>query len=195
MEVHMRNKSLVFRISILASLLFTISACSPTKPVFKGGAINPPFPAAEIKLTDHNGQPFTLSGQRGKVVLVYFGYTNCPDECPLTMAHVNQALQSIGDSAKNVQVVMVTTDPERDTSQVLKDYMANFNPTFLGLTGTTEELQKVWSDYGVTVEDGGETHSTFLYVIDPAGNLRETFLPDSVPADIGADVGLLLDGN
>jgi protein SCO1/2 len=191
----MISKSIVFRISILASLLFTIAACSPAKPTFRGGAINPPFPAAEIKLTDHNGQPFALSGQRGKVVLVYFGFTNCPDECPLTMAHVKQALQSIGDSAKNVQVVMVTTDPLRDTPQILKDYMTNFNPTFLGLTGTTEELQKAWKDYGVVVEDGGETHSTFLYVIDPAGNLRETFLPDSEPADIAADVSLLLRGN
>ena len=191
----MISKSIVFRISILTSLLFTIAACSPAKPTFRGGAINPPFPAAEIKLTDHNGQPFALSGQRGKVVLVYFGFTNCPDECPLTMAHVKQALQSIGDSAKNVQVVMVTTDPLRDTPQILKDYMTNFNPTFLGLTGTTEELQKAWKDYGVVVEDGGETHSTFLYVIDPAGNLRETFLPDSEPADIAADVSLLLRGN
>ena len=191
----MISKSIVFRISILTSLLFTIAACSPAKPTFRGGAINPPFPAAEIKLTDHNGQPFALSGQRGNVVLVYFGFTNCPDECPLTMAHVKQALQSIGDSAKNVQVVMVTTDPLRDTPQILKDYMTNFNPTFLGLTGTTEELQKAWKDYGVVVEDGGETHSTFLYVIDPAGNLRETFLPDSEPADIAADVSLLLRGN
>lgn len=191
----MRFKSLGIGISILASLVFLMSACSPGKPSFKGGAINPPFPAAEIKLTDHNGQPFTLSSQRGKVVLVYFGYTNCPDECPLTMAHVKEALQNLGDGAKNVQVVMVTTDPARDTQQVLKDYMANFNPTFLGLTGTDEELKKVWSDYGVAVEQGGEAHSTFLYVIDPAGNLRETFLPDSEPADISADVGLLLKGD
>ncbi len=191
----MRFKSLGIGISILASLVFLMAACSPGKPSFKGGAINPPFSAAEIKLTDHNGQPFTLSAQRGKVVLVYFGFTNCPDECPLTMAHVKEALQNLGDGAKNVQVVMVTTDPARDTPQVLKDYMANFNPTFLGLTGTDEELKKVWSDYGVLVEQGGETHSTFLYVIDPAGNLRETFLPDSEPADISADVSLLLKGD
>ncbi len=151
--------------------------------------------ASEIKLTDHNGQPFTLSGQRGKVVLLYFGYTHCPDECPLTMSHVKQALEGLGEDAGNVQVVMVTTDPKRDTPQVLKDYMGNFNPTFLGLTGTAEELQKVWSDYGVSVEAGGEAHSTYLYVIDPNGNFREIFHSDADPADIGADVRLLLNGN
>jgi cytochrome oxidase Cu insertion factor (SCO1/SenC/PrrC family) len=72
--------------------------------------------------------------------------------------------------------------------------MAHFDPSFLGLTGTTDELQKTWKDYGVTVEQGGETHSTYLYVIDPAGNVRETFLPDAEPNAIAADVNLLLKG-
>ena len=160
----------------------------------RGAAIEPPWPAPEINLTDHNGQPFTLSSQRGKTVLLYFGYVNCPDECPLTMAHLKLARESLGNRASDVQVVMVSTDPVRDTPQALKDFMGHFDPSFLGLTGTTEELQKVWNDYGVAVEDGGETHSIYLYVIDPAGNVRETFLPDSEPIDIAADIGLLLRG-
>lgn len=160
----------------------------------RGAVIDPPWPAPEINLTDHNGQPFTMSGEHGKAVLLYFGYVNCPDECPLTMAHLKLARESLGDQASNMQVVMVSTDPARDTSQALKDFMGHFDPSFLGLTGTTDELQKVWSDYGVAVEDGGETHSTYLYVIDPAGNVRETFLPDSEPSDIAADVGLLIKG-
>ena len=164
------------------------------KNPFKGSVISPPWPAPEINLTNYNGQPFTMSGQRGTVVLMYFGYVNCPDECPLTMAHLKLALDSLGDRAKNVQVAMVSTDPARDTPQALKDFMEAFNPSFLGLTGTTEELQKTWQDYGVAVEDGGETHSVYIYVIDPAGNVRETFLPDSEPGDIAADVGLLLKG-
>lgn len=73
--------------------------------------------------------------------------------------------------------------------------MDHFDPSFLGLTGTLPELQQVWQDYGVTVEAGGETHSTYLYVIDPAGNVRETFLPDTEPTDIAADMKLLLKGN
>ena len=165
------------------------------RPSLKGAVISPAWQAPEIQLTDHNGQPFSLSKQRGKVVLLYFGYVNCPDECPLTMAHIKVALESLGDRATNVQVAMVSTDPVRDTPQALKDFMAHFNPTFLGLTGTPAELSKTWQDYGVTVLDGGETHSLFLYVIDPAGDVRETFLPDTEPNDIAADVALLLREN
>jgi protein SCO1/2 len=179
---------LVVLIAVTAFLYFNSS------PSLKGGVITPPWPAPEINLTDHNGQPFIMTSQRGKVVLMYFGYVNCPDECPLTMAHLKLALDSLGVRAKDVQVVMVSTDPARDTPQALKDFMGHFDPSFLGLTGTPEELQKAWSDYGVHVENGGETHSTFIYVVDPAGNIRETFLPDSEPGDIAGDVELLLKG-
>ncbi len=164
------------------------------KPSLKGSIITPPWTAPEINLIDHNGQTFTLSAQRGKVVLLYFGYVNCPDECPLTMAHIKIALQSLGNRAKSVQVIMVSTDPARDTLQALKDFMEHFDSSFLGLTGTPAELQKTWMEYGVAVENGGETHSTFLYVIDPNGNVRETFLPDAEPNEIARDVSLLLKG-
>src|SRR5512141_109394 len=140
---------LVVLVAIIAIFLFT------NKPSFKGAVINPPWPAAEIKLTDHNGQPFTMSAQRHKVVLLYFGYVNCPDECPLTMAHLKLAREKLGDRARDVQVIMVSTDPARDTPQALKTFMEHFDPSFLGLTGTTSELQKTWADYGVAVENGG----------------------------------------
>lgn len=160
----------------------------------RGSVITPPWPAPDIKLTDHNGQPFTLSSQKGKVVLLYFGYVNCPSECPLTMAHLKLARTNLGSRAPDVQVIMVSTDPARDTPEALKNFMEHFDPSFLGLTGTPAELQKTWTDYGVAVESGGETHSTFLYVIDPAGNVRETFLPDADPNDIAKDIDLLLKG-
>jgi protein SCO1/2 len=191
----MQRKTLLVGVSIFVGLLaLTAFLYLTSKPSFRGAVITPPWSAPEINLTDHNGRPFKMSDQHGKVVLLYFGYVNCPDECPLTMAHLKLALESLGDRAKDVQVIMVSTDPVRDTPQALKDFMEHFNPSFLGLTGTPAELQKVWKDYGVTVEDGGETHSTFLYVIDPTGNVRETFLPDTEPKDIAADVGLLLKG-
>lgn len=177
---------------LLAAIAAVVSMT--TKPAFHGALISPSWPAPEIQLTDHNGQAFTMSSQRGKVVLLFFGYTNCPDQCPLTMAHIKLALESLGDRAKNVQVAMVSTDPVRDTPQALKDFMTHFDPLFLGVTGTPAELQKAWRDYGVAVEDGGETHSTYLYVIDPAGNVRETFLPDAEPNEIAADIALLLRG-
>ena len=188
------NRRLFFLGVGILVLLITVAAIVYTtnKPTFKGAVITPPWSAPEIKLTDHNGQPFMMSNQRGKVVLLFFGYTNCPDECPLTMAHLKLVLESLGNQAKDVQVVMVSTDPARDTPQALKDFMNHFNPSFLGLTGPLGELQKAWRGYGVTVEGGGETHSTYLYVIDLSGNIRETYLPDAEPNNIAADVRLLL---
>ena len=191
----MQRKTLFVGVSIFVGLLaLTAFLYFTSKPSFRGAVITPPWSAPEINLTDHNGRPFKMSDQHGKVVLLYFGYVNCPDECPLTMAHLKLALESLGDRARDVQVIMVSTDPVRDTPQALKDFMEHFNPLFLGLTGTPGELQKVWKDYGVTVEAGGETHSTYLYVIDPAGNVRETFLPGTEPTDIAGDVGLFLKG-
>lgn len=191
----MQRRLLYVGLTILVLLVGAGAVFALTnKPSLKGSIINPPWTAPEINLTDHNGQSFTLSNQHGKVVLLYFGYVNCPDECPLTMAHLKLARESLGDRGQNVQVVMVSTDPVRDTPEALKSFMEHFDPSFLGLTGTPSELQKTWSDYGVTVENGGETHSTFLYVIDPKGDVRETFLPDSEPNDIARDIGLLLKG-
>jgi protein SCO1 len=190
------NRRLIFLgIGILVVLgAATVIFLATNKPSLKGSVIDPPWPAPEIQLADHNGRPFTLTSQRGKVVLLFFGFVNCPDECPLTMAHLKLAKDSLGDQADDMQVIMVSTDPARDTPQALKDFMGHFDPAFLGLTGTVEELQTTWKDYGVTVEDGGETHSTYVYVVDPTGNIRETFLSDSEPDVIAADVKLLLDG-
>jgi protein SCO1/2 len=189
----MQRKLTLVGIAILALLAAAAVIFALTNNTsLKGSMITPPWPAPEIKLTDHNGQPFTLSSQKGKVVLLYFGYVNCPDECPLTMAHLKIARTNLGNRASKMQVIMVSTDPARDTPEALKNFMEHFDPSFLGLTGTSAELQKTWADYGVAVESGGEAHSTFLYVIDPAGNVRETFLPDAEPNDIAKDIDLLL---
>jgi protein SCO1/2 len=195
MERDMNRRLYFVGVGILI-LLITVAAVvyTTSKPSLRGAVITPPWSAPDINLTDHNGEAFTLGSQRGKVVLLFFGYTNCPDECPLTMAHLKLVVESLGERAKDVQVAMVTTDPVRDTPQALKDFMAHFDPSFLGLTGTPGDLQRAWRGYGVSVEAGGETHSTFLYVIDPAGNVRETFLPDAEPNEIAADVSLLLKG-
>jgi protein SCO1 len=192
----MQRKTSLVGISIFVGLGIVLAIYLLTNKVsLRGALLNPPWPAPEIQLTDHNGQPFTLSSQRGKVVLLYFGYVNCPDECPLTMAHIKLARESLGNKSENVQVIMVSTDPARDTPEALKTFVEHFGPSFLGLTGSFPQLEEVWKEYGVTVEDGGETHSTFLYVIDLAGNVRETFLPDSEATDIAGDLRLLLNGN
>ena len=120
------------------------------KPSLHGAVIDPPLPAAEIQLQDFNDQAFSMSGLRGKVVILYFGYTNCPDECPLTMAHLKQATDILGDQSEEVQVVMISTDPARDTPQAMKDFLGKFDPRFVGLVGTAgragKSLERLWRD-------------------------------------------------
>ncbi len=178
---------------IVVLVLFFLTSCSIFKPSLKAEAVNPVAAAPEIGLPDQNGNNFQLSKMRGKVVLIFFGFTNCVDECPLTMAHIKLAMDSLGERAQNVQVAFVSTDPVRDTPEVMKEYLAKFNPTFLGITGSLVNLQKIWDAYGVEVLDGGETHSNYTYVIDQKGDLRLTFDPDMSPEDITADLESLLD--
>jgi len=185
----MNRKSVWLNILTLIVLVAVLTGCSSS---FHGGVINPAEPAADIHMPDQNGNDFQLSAQQGKVVLVFFGFLNCVDECPLTMAHLSQAKKMLGDRAQDVQVVMVSTDPVRDSSQAMKAYLANFDPTFLGITGTQDKLKPIWDDYGVVVLDGGETHSAYTYVIDQNGDLRLTFDPEMTPDDITADLETLL---
>ena len=190
----MNMKQKTFRIeSILISLLLIASAsCSALGPSFNGAALEPLAAAPAFSLTDHNGSPFHLSEMRGKVVLLFFGFTNCVEECPLTAAHLKLALETLGTDAQDVQVVLVSTDPVRDTPQMLKDFLGKFNPSFLGVTGTMDELTKTWDAYGIEVLFGGETHSSFTYVIDKAGNLRLKIDAETVPEDIASDLKILL---
>ncbi|MBI5352946.1 MAG: SCO family protein [Chloroflexi bacterium] len=187
----MQNKTLSLRITTLALIIMILMA-SCGAPALKGEVISPTTAAADIILTDHNGQPFQLNAYSGKVALVFFGFSNCVDECPATLALIRQALETAGATSKDVVVVMVSTDPVRDTPQSMKEFMENFNPDFLGLLGTSDELTKVWQDYGVTIMDGGETHSSYTYVIDKKGNLREIFSPEATSDDIASDITVLL---
>lgn len=171
--------------------IFVLAGCAG-KASLRGEPVDPSTPAAEIDLADQNGNNFRLGEMRGKVVLIFFGFTNCVDECPLTMAHIKLALDSLGERAQDVQVVLVSTDPVRDTPQALKEYLDKFNPSFVGIPGTVDQLKKVWDAYGVTVLDGGETHSSFTYVIDKSGTLRVTFEPETSPEDIAHDLDILL---
>jgi protein SCO1/2 len=108
------------------------------------------------------------------------------------MAKLKQVLAGLDEKAAEVQVLMISTDPLHDTPQAMERFLAPFQPGFLGLTGSPGELQRVWTDYGVTVLEGGETHSNLIYVIDRAGNLRLTFFYEMPPADIAEDLRLLL---
>jgi len=158
----------------------------------RGSVIAPPIAAGDFALTDQDGRTVHLSDYRGKYVLMFFGYTNCTEECPATMAVLKLVHADLGTQAKNVQVLFVSTDPARDTPQAMGVFVNRFDPTFVGVTGSQADLQKVWTAYGVTVLDGGETHSTFVYLIDPQGDLRLTYPSVSSPDDILADLKLLI---
>ena len=184
----MKEKTLKLFCAFLLVVVF-VSGCSPS---FHGAAVKPVTPAADFSMSDQNGNAFQLSAQHGKIVLVFFGFLNCEDECPLTMANLTRAVNILGDQAKDVQVVLVSTDPVRDTPQAMKAYLDKFNPSFIGITGSMDNLQKIWNDYGVMVLDGGETHSSYTYVIDQKGDLRLTFDIGTSPDDVAADLSKLL---
>lgn len=135
--------------------------------------------ALELNLLDHNGKQRTLSDFRGRVVTVFFGFTHCPDACPTTLAEMAQVVKGLGRDGDRVQVLFVTVDPERDTPQVLKQYVPSFHPSFLGLYGDAEATARTAKEYKVfyqkqPVKNGGYSvdHSAGTYIYDPAGRLR-----------------------
>ena len=133
----------------------------------------------ELNLTDHDGKPRTLADFRGKVVTVFFGFTHCPDVCPVTLAEMAQVVRELGPDGSRVQVLFVTVDPERDSQQVLKQYVPSFNPTFVGLYGDAEATARVAKEFKIyyrkqPAKDGHYSvdHSAGTYILDPQGRLR-----------------------
>jgi protein SCO1/2 len=150
---------------------------------YQGSLIDPPVPATDFTLTDQNGGSFKLSEQRGRAVLIFFGYTNCPDVCPVTLSNFMRIKEALGDQAQRVRFVFITVDPERDTRERLQQHLSNYDPEFIGLTGTRGELEKVWQSYGVyqARHDEGSAagyvvdHTSRTYLIDPHGNWLLTY--------------------
>jgi protein SCO1/2 len=163
---------------IIVVTLVVIFAYGSLRPQPFNGAVILPAPVADdISLTDQNGNSFELASEKGNVVLLFFGYTNCPDECPATLAKLKYVSSNLSQSNSDLRVIMVTTDPKRDTAAQLKNYLANFNPDFLGLLGSQEQLSQVYKSYGV---------------IDRDGRLRLTFPAEMNPDDMTTDVKHLL---
>jgi len=191
---------------IAFSLLAVVAGCSRNAPgeKFKSTDLSGVDWGKDFHLVDQNGDARDLADFRGKVVLLFFGYTHCPDVCPTTLAKLAAVRKSLGAEATRVRVLFVTVDPARDTPQRLAEYLFNFDPTFLGLWGDeaaiarTARAFRVYykTPHGAHDDRGLEAveHSAGVYAFDPEGRLRLYIDKDRSPSDIVHDVKLLLKG-
>jgi protein SCO1/2 len=190
---------------LLALLMITMSllACDKlsNKPVvFNNVDITGADYAKDFKLVDHTGKQRTLADFKGKVVFLFFGYTQCPDVCPTTMAEMAAVMQALGPDAKQVQVLFVTVDPERDTQELLAQYVPAFHPSFIGLRGdlaataaTAKEFKVFYAkSAGTTPENYSVDHTYGSYVFDRSGKIRLFVRHGKGPAPIIHDIKLLL---
>jgi protein SCO1/2 len=159
-------------------MLLSMTAQAAEVDALKAGVFNPAREAPDFSVRGSDGAALTLSRYRGKVVVLGFGYTSCPNVCPVTLAVLAQAHRKMGALGAQVQVIYLTVDPERDSADRLKQYLASFDSTFVGGTGTPEQMAAVRKSYGVTAEKHGTgndyavAHSSFVYLITREGKLR-----------------------
>lgn len=186
--------------AISAGALGLLSACSEQKPSFASIDVTGAEYAKDFELTDHNGQVRHLADFKGKVVVMFFGYTQCPDVCPTSMAELAEVKQLLGKDGDRLQGIFVTVDPERDTPAILKAYMANFDPTFLAMSTTPDKLAALAKDYkayykkvdGKTATSYTMDHSAGSYVYDTQGKLRLFTRYGSGAKVLAADIAQLL---
>jgi protein SCO1/2 len=177
-----------------------LSACSPDKPQFKSIDITGADYANGFSLSDHNGVQRSLQDFKGKVVVVFFGFTQCPDVCPTALTELAEVKRKLGSQGDRLQGIFITVDPERDTEDVLKAYMANFDPSFIALRPTMAQLPEVAKAFKIYYKKSeGKTagsytmdHSAGSYVFDPAGRVRLYTRYGSGAEALASDVALLL---
>lgn len=181
-----------------AAATFAVTS-SPATPRLKAGVFEPAQPAPEFALKGSDGSSLSLARYRGRVVLLVFGFTNCPEVCPTTLATLAQARKELGAQAGDVQVVYVTVDPERDDLPRIRQYLAAFDAAFIGATETGDKLAAMRKRYGVTAEkvigkSGGYAmnHSTSVYMIDRGGRLQAVMPYGHDAKDFVHDLRLLL---
>lgn len=164
---------------------------------YHGGYYEPPREAHEfVNAVDQNGDPFTLEQFEGKTVFLYFGYTYCPDYCPATVAEWREVKHALGDDAENVEFVMVTVDPERDTPERLNEWLGFWDPEFYGVSMSPEDTQQVMMDWGITATKRESSsasgylvdHDVYSLVVGPEGNIKLTYPLNFNPDDIVEDI-------
>ena len=161
-----------------------------------------PLPAPEFTLVSHEGSRVSSGDFPGKVLAVFFGYTSCPDVCPLTLTHLTRAFRDMGETGERIQVLLISVDPTRDTPERLAAYLRNFHPSFLGLTGSEEEIRVVADGFGVyfsqpdtTGEEGSYTvdHTARTFLIDRYGRIPLTFPVTATPEEMARDMTTLIE--
>jgi len=188
--------------SITTCSLALLAACDAGGPTFRSTDITGVDYGRTLELTDHRGQKRRLEDFRGKAVVLFFGFTHCPDVCPTTLADMAQVKRSLGPLGERVQVLFVTVDPERDTQDKLAKYVPAFDPGFLGLRGDPEATRAVAKEFkvyfekrpGATPGEYTVDHSAQSYVIDPQGRLRLFVRHERIGEDLAADLRTLLEG-
>lgn len=183
-----------------ALLAFVLMGCVPSPPAFKNTDVTGSDCCQDFRLTDHRGQVRTLADFRGKVVVMFFGYTQCPDVCPTTMMEMTAVQQQLGADAQRVQMLFVTVDPERDTRELLSHYVPAFHPSFIGLYGDLETTAKTAKAFRVFYQkQPGPTptsytvdHTAGSYVFDPQGRVRLFARYGDGGANLAADLRMLL---
>jgi len=194
----LQRRSLVLGLMAAAGL----AACSPDKPAFRGVDITGAEYAKDFALPDQHGQVRSIKDFAGKAVVVFFGYTQCPDVCPTTLQELQQVKRLLGAEGDRLQAVFVTVDPERDTAELLKAYMESFDPSFVALRPGPEQLQALLKDFkiyakkvdGKTATSYTMDHSAQSYIYDPQGRLRLYSRYGSGPQAMADDLRLLLKG-
>ena len=188
-----------FRILALA-VLSVLAGCHAGQPGFQSTDITGADFGRAVTLTDHNGRQRSLEDFRGQVVVMFFGFTRCPDVCPTTLAELAGAVKKLGPAGQKVQVLLVTIDPERDTPELLAKYVTAFDPKFLALRGSADQTARVAKEFkviyqkvaGPRTEDYAMDHSAGSYIFDRQGRLR-LYVGYGRGADVFAhDIGLLL---
>lgn len=186
--------------AVFAGAVGLLSACSEQKPAFASIDVTGANYAKDFELTDHNGQVRHLGDFAGKIVVMFFGYTQCPDVCPTSMTELAEVKKALGKDGERLQGLFVTVDPQRDTPEVLKAYMANFDPSFLALYAAPDKLAALAKDYKVYYKKvDGKTptsytmdHSAGSYVYDTQGQLRLFTRYGSGAQVLASDIALLL---
>ncbi len=191
------------RLAIAALAALALAGCQPSgpdKPAFKGVDLTGVDYARQLNLTDQDGRARSLADFKGKVVVVFFGYTQCPDVCPTTMAEVAEVKKSLGADGDKVQGVFVTVDPERDTAQLLKAYITAFDPSFVALRGSDEQTKAAVKEFkafaakvpGKTPETYMVDHTAASYVFDTEGRVRVYVRYGAGAEPLAHDIKLLL---